>query len=877
MNGLVNIKSAAQINQEKLETARKKEAATSEYGDLTESRIAAHIRKVWEQNRMTKQEVYYRLLYCLRARKGIYSESEKQQIAQMGGADPIYLKLTGTKCRAASSWVRDILLPIKDRPWELSPTPIPELPDDVKESAMRSVIAQIQQMGQEGMQLNPDDQIQFTNMVKKKILEQMTALANQAVSNMERKIDDMMVDGQYRKAMEEFIEDFVTYPFAVLKGPYYQSKTFLKWVNGKAKPRQENVLCWRRVSPFDVFYSPYAGSLQEGDMIERLRYTRTSLYQLIGLDGFKESEIREVLMHHSENKLNNWMWENFEREKLEQNSSYFLSDKDTIDGLHFWGHVKGQDLLDWGYTGKIDDPIKMYPVDAILIGRNVIRAEINENPMGHRPYHSACWDSVPGSIVGIGLPEQMEDHQKMVNATARALATNMSIGSGPQVAILTDMIANGEDITSIYPMKIWQMKSSITGNSGKPVEFFQPEIKAQELLAVLNQFEQKADDVTNVPRYSYGNEKISGAGSTATGLSMLMNSAAKGIRRAIANVDLNVQQPTVYQTFVEIMMKDPDPSIRGDVKVIATGSAAILIKEQMLESQKEFLQIVTNDIDIAIMGKKGRAKLLSNIAANLDIDPLVIPSDEELDLEEQRQKAMEEEQHKAEVAQMNASTTNPQAEMKLQQQAQQLEQAAAQQEQQAAQQAMQLKQAEDQIKQADKESAEKTKIADQQLKEAEAQNQKNKQLQAQVEQALAKLALEKMKMEQESAKTTADLEVQQTKAEATFEIQQTKTLANIEKAQIQLETTGEKIKAAATKAKLVSSSKEDETSVDGTDSEQKQAKDNSAQVAKIVKDAMTQVADALKIVGAPKKIDVQRDGEGKITGATAKPMTGGVK
>lgn len=840
MSGLINFKSANEIVAEEIAAAEEKEAKSDENSELFESQLAGYIRSVWETNRDAKQDVYKRLLECLRSRKGEYSDSEKSQISQMGGADPIYLKLTGTKCRAAASWVRDILLPIKDRPWELDPTPIPELPEDVLESTSRSVMMQIQQMAEQGMNLGVNDQVEFALMVKKKVLDQLTYISEEALKNVERKIEDIMVEGGYRKAMEEFVEDFVTYPFAVIKGPYYQTKTFLKWVNGKPVPRQENLLCWRRVSPFDIFYAPHASTIQDGDLIERVRFTRHKLHQLIGQKGYKDSEIRRVLQKHGSVGLQDWIWENWERERLESNSTYFLSDKDTIDGLHFWGYVSGEDLLSWGYNPEeVKDPQKMYPVDAILVDKCVIRAVINDNPMGHRPYHSACWDAVPGSLVGVGLPEQMQDHQRMVNATARALATNMSIGAGPQVAILTDMLANGEDITSIYPLKIWQMKSSLTGNSGKPVEFFQPEIKAQELIAVLNQFEQKADDVTNVPRYSYGNEKVGGAGSTATGLSMLMNSAAKGIRRAIANIDLNIIQPTVYQTFIEVMMNNPDPTFRGDCKVVAKGSAAVLIKEQMHENHKEFLQITTNEFDIGIMKKKGRARLLANIADNLGIDPLVLPTDEELVLEEQQAAALAQKQAEAEImaqqAQAQAAVApeggvSPEQEAAMEQQAQALEQAEA---------AVELK----------------DKMVQKQAADVQAEVKKLKQLQKQLEDQMAKLALEHINLD---------------KRKAEMEVDTQKQVAEIEKAKIGLEMEAEELKALANKVKLISATKEEETEKEGKDSEKAESKEATAAVTKAIEQAMSQVAKALESNKGNKEITIKRDKDGKLAGATIK-------
>ena len=118
------------------------EAAQSEEGqeyELQESRLASHIRNAWQKNTKHKHDIAMRMLNCLRARKGEYSDEELNRIIGSGGADPIYLKLTGTKSRAASSWIRDILLPSSgDWPFAIEPTPLQELPQEVEMSITAS-------------------------------------------------------------------------------------------------------------------------------------------------------------------------------------------------------------------------------------------------------------------------------------------------------------------------------------------------------------------------------------------------------------------------------------------------------------------------------------------------------------------------------------------------------------------------------------------------------------------------------------------------------------------------------------------------------------------------------------------------------------------
>lgn len=629
------------MNLQEVETSKEPIAGAVQESELkapslldqaSEGDLASYIRNVWDTNRRHKLTIQDRLIACLRARKGEYSPSQLSIITGQGGIDPPYIKLTSTKSRAASAWIRDVLMPAGDRPFAVEPTSIADLPtpldNAIREKARQGAI----ELMTEGMMPKTEDAaLEFISSVRDKAVKLTNDEARKRALRMEQRISDLMDEGGWDSSFEEFIEDFVVFPTAFLKGPYVTKKRTLKW-NKDFTPNvtDEIVLSWRRVSPFDIFPSEFAKDLQSLDLIERLRYTPSQLFDLIGVPGYDEDRIREVLKDYEYGGLREWLWEDFEREQLESNSSFITDDKTTLDVLHYWGKVKGRLLKDWGYTAKSLDNEKSYDVDCLLIGNTVIKAVINTDPVGARPYHHACWDSIPGSIWGTALPEQMEDHQGMINGAARALANNMALASGPQVAVLTDMMAEGESVTTMHPFKVWQLRSSITGNSGDPIKFFQPDSNASELLKVMETFTTMADDVTNIPRYSYGNERIGGAGATATGLSMLMNSAAKGIRRAIANIDANIIRPSVWQAFMYVMLYDEDTTLKGDCKIVPRGASALLIKEQNLTRIQTFLGQITNPVDAQIIDLPRRAKLLREVVRMLDLPEDVVPSEQEL-------------------------------------------------------------------------------------------------------------------------------------------------------------------------------------------------------------------------------------------------------
>lgn len=617
-----------------------------------ESALCGHVRRAWDRNKLFKEKVALRLLKCLRARRGVYSPGEIATLMEHGGLNFVWVDLTETKCRAASAWIREVLMPVGDRPWMVDPSPMPDLPKPRKDSIVREAMAKAQevmvQSAQAGGGIMSREEFQAAaveigDKIKDQVTQAYKKVAQAAAERMSTRIEDEMLQGDWERAVDEFIEDFVTYPAAVLEGPVYTRKRQLGWGAGwkpvvDEKPR----MTWRRVDIFDVFPAPYAIDCQSGDFIVRKRYTRRELFDCIGVEDYRETEIRAALQAYTSGHLESWLWTEAERQRLQQDTMYtWLAPSGVIDALHYWGSVPGWKLMTWGVRlqeGEDIDPQNEYEVDAIIIGPYVIRCAINRDPLKRRPYWKACYDSVPGAFWGRSIPDLAETCQKMANAAACALADNMGMASGPMVWTHVDRFANGETSVDVFPWRVWQLKSDPTQGVNPGVGFFQPDNNADSLSKQIEIWEIKADDATGIPRYTYGNERVAGAADTYSGLSMLMNNAAKGLRRAIGNCDVGVIQPTVYSAFVNLMIYDPDHSIKADCVIRPRGAAAILVREAQSQARLQALQLTANPIDMQVIGVEGRAELLRQVFKALDIPgDDVIPDSDELAKRQQQQ------------------------------------------------------------------------------------------------------------------------------------------------------------------------------------------------------------------------------------------------
>ena len=626
--GLMQYRSATDLRKD--DDAQQLQDEDARRRDLIESSLGAHIRRSWEEAKMAKQEVEYRLLDCLRRRTGEYDPSKLSAIKAEGGS-AIFMMLTTTKCRAAAAWVRDILMPVTEKPWGLNPTPLADLPPEfvqpVFQQFMQHAMQQAQQSGEK-----PDPQ-ELMQAAEDYIRQAVQEKAREAAKRHEELIDDQMAEGEWDEAFEGFIDDFVTYPAAFIRGHNLRRVSTLAWMEGwKAVKTQEIRPQWYRVSPFDIYPSPDAANVDDGAyIIERARFTRAHLNKLIGVPSYNTEAIREVLSEHGQSGLRDWLWSDGERATLEGRGHEWLTRGQTIDALIYCGGAQGTSLLQWGINpDEVEDPLAEYEVEATLIGQHVIRVKFNRDPLERRPYHKASFQPVPGSFWGAGIPELMSDIQDVCNATARSLVNNLAISSGPQVEVVWERLDPTEDAEDMYPWKIWRTKDSHVAGNNPAVRFFQPESNAAELLAVYEKFEIRADDATNIPRYTYGNERVGGAGNTASGLSMLMESANKGIKDAIRHIDRGVIRRVIEALWLHNMQYSEDNSIKGDVNVIPRGSSAMLIREQTHQMRSTFLQMTNNPTDMGIIGQEGRRKLLESIAEKLDLAS-IIPTEEEME------------------------------------------------------------------------------------------------------------------------------------------------------------------------------------------------------------------------------------------------------
>ena len=568
------------------------------------------------------------------------------------------------KCRAATSWLRDTLLGTgADKPWAIAATPVPDLPQEVMQSLEATLSQQIMQAMQSTGQMPSEEEMrQAALSMKDQTMHLAKEEAEERVERMERRMEDQLLEGGWYQAFNEFIDDIVTFPFAVLKGPVKRRRKVMQWQDGRLVPNVVIRNEWERVDPFNMYWAPWAWNLNDGYVIERHRMTADDLQSLLGVPGYNDDAIRTVLADFNGGMLNEWLW--LDSAKAEAEGKYepeAVDTDDLVDALQLWDSISGSLLLEWGVPEEeIEDPSLSYPCEVWMIGGTVIRAVLNYDPLGRKPYYLTSYESKPGSVDGKGVADLCRDSQAMVNATARALANNMGISSGPQVGVNISRLPTGEDISEMHPWKIWQFRSSEYNDGSPPLSFFQPNSNAQELMAVFEKFSERADEDTMIPKYMTGGH-TPGASRTSSGLSMLISNAGKGIKQVINNIDKNIIVPAVerlYHDNLRYAMDDPD--MVGDLHVSARGASSLVVKEAEAIRRNEFLQLVlSSPVAQQIVGMDGAAELLRDAALNLNTNPDRIVPDRQTASQLQQQ-AMVIQQLQQQLAAMSGQMAGPQ-------------------------------------------------------------------------------------------------------------------------------------------------------------------------------------------------------------------------
>ena len=274
-------------------------------------------------------------------------------------------------------------------------------------------------------------------------------------------------------------------------------------------------------------------------------------------------------------------------------------------------------------VGEDVDELDELQINAWITSNKVLRVVINPFTPHRLPYHSFPYERNPYNFFGIGIAENMDDSQQIMNGHARMAIDNLALAGSLVFDVDESALVGGQSM-EVYPGKIFRRQAGMPGQAIHGLKF--PNT-APENMMMFDRFRQLADEQTGLPSYSHGQTGVQSMTRTASGMSMLLGAASLNIKTVVKNLDDFLLKPLGEAYFQwNMQFFEGGLDVKGDLEVSATGTNSLMQKEVRSQRLTTFLQTVQNP---AIAPFVKISKLISELAYSLDLDPDEILNDQE--------------------------------------------------------------------------------------------------------------------------------------------------------------------------------------------------------------------------------------------------------
>lgn len=568
-----------------------------------------------------------RWLRAFRNYRGVYDPSMAWTDTEKS---KIFVKVTKTKVVAAYGQIADVLFGGDRFPLSVEPTTLPEgVSDSVHFDTQPTPEAQGNPQG--GLPpLKPGETTRsYLNRlgpltekldpVKDRIKEGPGTTPTQitfhpalvAAKNMEKKIHDQLDESNASKHLRKTAFEIVMLGTGVMKGPFKFTKEYAKWNDeGVYEPTEKVIPQVTSVSVWNSYPDPDADNMQEAEyFIERHKMSKSQLRSLKSRPFFRKGAI-ETAVEYGENYIEKW-WETHLGEESGETQS---GKPERFEVLEFWGFIDGALLKEYDVKlGDYDDD-ETVSVNIWVCNNQVLRCVLNPYTPSYLPYYVVPYELNPYSFWGVGVAENMDDTQTMMNGFMRMAIDNAALSGNLIIEIDETNLVPGQDM-KVYPGKVFRRQGGAPGQAIFGIKY--PNV-SNENMQMFDKARQLADESTGLPSFSHGQTGVTGVGRTSSGISMLMSAANGSIKTVIKNIDDYLLAPLGKALFHFNMQFDFDKEIVGDLEVKARGTESLMANEVRSQRLMQFLGIVQNPM-LAPFAKVDY--IIREIAKSMDLDP----------------------------------------------------------------------------------------------------------------------------------------------------------------------------------------------------------------------------------------------------------------
>ena len=580
-----------------------------------------------------------RWLKAYRNYRGLYgsdvqfTDSEKSRI---------FVKVTKTKTLAAYGQIVDVLFGNNKFPLSVNPT---VLPDGVADSVHINIDPRVES-GQAAIsaamgspaprpylidgdtELQPGETLidlqsrlagmeQKLEPVTEKIIEGDGTTATTvtfhpamvAAKKMEKKIHDQLQESGATTHLRSMAFEMALLGTGVMKGAFAVDKEYPNWnEDGEYDPIVRTVPECDHVSIWDFYPDPEAKDMDEAEyVVQRHKMSRTQLRKLKSRPYFMDDGIQKAIDKGPDYTQKYWEM------TMEDDDTQPTSERWEV--LEFWGYVDTKLLEEHG----VDIPSELSDLDEVncnvwISNGEVLRFVLNPFKPTRIPYYAVPYEHNPYSFFGVGIAENMDDTQTLMNGFMRMAIDNAAMSGNLIIEVDETNLVPGQDL-SVYPGKIFRRQGGAPGQAIFGTKF--PNV-AQENMQLFDKARVLADESTGFPSFAHGQTGVQGVGRTASGISMLMSAANGSIRTVVKNVDDYLIRPLGKAFFAFNMQFDFDEDIKGDLEVSASGTESLMANEVRSQRLMQFLQVAQNPV-LAPFAKMDY--IIREIAKSMDLDP----------------------------------------------------------------------------------------------------------------------------------------------------------------------------------------------------------------------------------------------------------------
>ena len=606
----------------------------SEEIDYQTNNIIPYIMERYHRAEDYRKQDEERWLRAYRNYRGVYgpdvqfTEAEKSRV---------FIKVTKTKTLAAYGQIVDVLFANNKFPLSVDPTELPDgvvsdvsfdpmEPQQLRESEADDIVSPYGFKG-DGRDipagataktltesLGPlKDKFDNIDNLKEGVGKTPSAVtfspAMIAAKTMQKQIHDQLTESNASKHLRSTAFEMALFGTGVMKGPFAVDKEYPNWnEEGDYDPIFKTVPQVTHVSVWNFYPDPDANNMDEAQyVIERHKMSRSQLRALKKRPFFRASVIDDAIS----------LGENYDKEYWEDDLSDYAPEHgiERYEVLEYWGMVDTEMLEEQG----VDIPDELMAMDELqanvwICNGKLLRMVLNPFKPATIPYMASPYELNPYSFFGVGVAENMDDTQTLMNGFMRMAVDNAVLSGNLLIEVDETNLVPGQDL-SVYPGKVFRRQGGAPGQAIFGTKF--PNV-AQENLQLFDKARVLADESTGFPSFAHGQTGVSGVGRTASGISMLMNAASGSIKNVIKNVDDYLLKPLGEGLFRFNMQFNFDSRIRGDLEVKARGTESLMANEVRSQRLMQFMQVASNP-SLAPFAKF--QYIIREIAKSLDLDP----------------------------------------------------------------------------------------------------------------------------------------------------------------------------------------------------------------------------------------------------------------